>query len=288
MNTTKRLLAATEILLVLPAALFMAALFVRNLQPAPYEPATTARHLVEWFSAHPPVGLQLFLIALPFAAFVIGCATVLGSWRRDAEAPAGHGEDARHRPRPPGDPAHRRGDPGGRMQSGHRFPAHGRGLTPIPEGGVKPRLGSGLGSPRGIFASRSRSRIDADRQPNPRADPGHPTSSAGGPDVEARVDVPNRRRPGPYIAGCIARRAPPGDPATLPPAPRASDAISYYLEHRPASTPRSSGFPLEASLSNRRSGNGGWPPRGRRPMPGITVCVSGSPAVHVSSRSVLY
>jgi hypothetical protein len=85
MNTTKRLLAATEILLVFPAALFMTALFVRNLQPAPYEPATTARHLVEWFSAHPPVGLQLFLIALPFAAFVIGCATVLGSWSRDAE-----------------------------------------------------------------------------------------------------------------------------------------------------------------------------------------------------------
>lgn len=85
MNTTKRIIAAAELLLVLPAALFMTALFVRNLQPAPYEPATTARHVVEWFSAHPPVGLQLFLIALPFAAFVIGCVTVLGSWRGDAE-----------------------------------------------------------------------------------------------------------------------------------------------------------------------------------------------------------
>ena len=85
MSTIKRIIAATELLLVLPAALFMIALFVRNLQPTPYEPATTARHLVEWFSAHPPLGLQLFLIALPFAAFVIGCATVLGSWLRDAE-----------------------------------------------------------------------------------------------------------------------------------------------------------------------------------------------------------
>jgi hypothetical protein len=85
MNALKRIVAATELLLVLPAALFMTALFVRNLQPAPYEPATTARHLVEWFSAHPPIGLQLFLIALPFAAFVLGGATVLGSWRRDAE-----------------------------------------------------------------------------------------------------------------------------------------------------------------------------------------------------------
>lgn len=86
MNTLKRILAATEILLVLPAALFMTALFVRNLQPAPYEPATTARHLVEWFSAHPPVGLQLFLIGLPFVAFFLGCATLLGSWQNTAKA----------------------------------------------------------------------------------------------------------------------------------------------------------------------------------------------------------
>ncbi|MFL6231558.1 MAG: hypothetical protein ACJ76N_00320 [Thermoanaerobaculia bacterium] len=85
MSTLKRLIAATELLLVLPAALFMTALFVRNLQPVPYEPATTARHLVEWFSAHPPIGLQLFLIALPFMAFVLGGATMLGSWRSDAE-----------------------------------------------------------------------------------------------------------------------------------------------------------------------------------------------------------
>lgn len=85
MNALKRTIAATELLLVLPAALFMISLFVRNLQPAPYEPATTARRVVEWFSAHPPLGLQLFLIALPFMAFVIGCATLLRSWFRDAE-----------------------------------------------------------------------------------------------------------------------------------------------------------------------------------------------------------
>jgi hypothetical protein len=84
MSTIKRTIAATELLLVLPAALFMTALFVRNLQPAPYEPAQSARRLVEWFSAHPPLGLQLFLIALPFTAFVLGCATLLRSWRGDA------------------------------------------------------------------------------------------------------------------------------------------------------------------------------------------------------------
>jgi hypothetical protein len=85
MSTIKRTIATAELLLVLPAALFLLALFVRNLQPVPYEPATTARHLVEWFAAHPPVGLQLFLIALPFTAFVLGGATLLGSWRRDEE-----------------------------------------------------------------------------------------------------------------------------------------------------------------------------------------------------------
>jgi anti-sigma factor RsiW len=85
MNTIKRTIAATELLLVFPAALFMTALFVRNLQPAQYEPAYTARRLVDWFSARPHLGLDVFLIALPLAAFVIGCATVLRSWRGDAQ-----------------------------------------------------------------------------------------------------------------------------------------------------------------------------------------------------------
>jgi hypothetical protein len=85
MRAIQRTIATAEVLLILPATLFLLALFVRNLQPVPYEPATTARHLVEWFAAHPPVGLQLFLIALPFAAFVLGGATLLRSWRRDEE-----------------------------------------------------------------------------------------------------------------------------------------------------------------------------------------------------------
>jgi len=84
MNMIKRTIAIIELLLVFPAALFMTALFVRNLQPAPYEPAQTARRLVEWFAARPFLGLDVFLIALPFAAFVIGCATVRRAWRSDA------------------------------------------------------------------------------------------------------------------------------------------------------------------------------------------------------------
>jgi hypothetical protein len=85
MKTIKRTIATAELLLVFPAALFMTALFVRDIQPEQYEPARTAMRLVNWFSARPFLGLDIFLIALPFAAFIIGGATVLRSWRGDAE-----------------------------------------------------------------------------------------------------------------------------------------------------------------------------------------------------------
>jgi hypothetical protein len=78
-------MAATEILLILPATLFMLALFLRNVQPAPYEPAQTARHLVDWFAARPHIGLQLFLIAFPFAAALLGAAATLRIWRSDQQ-----------------------------------------------------------------------------------------------------------------------------------------------------------------------------------------------------------
>jgi hypothetical protein len=85
MKTIKRTIATAELLLVFPAVLFMAALFARNLQPEQYEPARTALRLVEWFSVRPVLGLYVFLIALPLAAFIIGGTVVLRSWRGDAE-----------------------------------------------------------------------------------------------------------------------------------------------------------------------------------------------------------
>lgn len=85
MKTVKHAIAILELLLVFPAALFMTALFVRNIQPAPYQPAESARRIVQWFSARPHLGLAGFLIAMPFAAFVIGFATVLRSWASDGE-----------------------------------------------------------------------------------------------------------------------------------------------------------------------------------------------------------
>src|SRR5260370_12672485 len=85
MNTIRRYIATVEFLFVLPASLFMTALFLRNIQPPQYEPAQTARRLVDWFSARPLLGLDVCLIALPFTALVIGCASVARSWRRDPQ-----------------------------------------------------------------------------------------------------------------------------------------------------------------------------------------------------------
>lgn len=82
---TKRLLAALELLLIFPASLFMAALFMRDVQPPAYEPAHTAQRLIDWFASHTFLALDLFLIALPFTALLIGSTVVLRSWRSDAQ-----------------------------------------------------------------------------------------------------------------------------------------------------------------------------------------------------------
>jgi cytochrome b561 len=80
MKAIKKTIAIIELFLVFPAALFMVALFLREVQPL----AQTGR-LVEWFSHHVVLGLYVFLFGMPFAAFVIGCAIVLRSWSSEAE-----------------------------------------------------------------------------------------------------------------------------------------------------------------------------------------------------------
>lgn len=85
MTFAKRAIAATELLLIFPAALFMTSLFVRNLQPLQYEPAHTAERIVSWYAARPRIGLWGLLIALPFAVLVTGCGTLLRSWSTDLE-----------------------------------------------------------------------------------------------------------------------------------------------------------------------------------------------------------
>jgi hypothetical protein len=85
MKLVRFTVAATELLLIFPAGLFMTALFVRNLQPPQYEPAHTAQQIVAWYAARPHVGLWGLLIALPLAVLLTGCGTLLRRWKDEME-----------------------------------------------------------------------------------------------------------------------------------------------------------------------------------------------------------
>src|SRR5215469_4248387 len=85
MKTILRSVAALELLFVLPAVLFMTALFARNIQPLQYEPAHTAQRIVDWYAARPHIGLWILLIVLPLAVVGIGSATLIREWQRSQE-----------------------------------------------------------------------------------------------------------------------------------------------------------------------------------------------------------
>lgn len=84
MKSLRSALASLEVVLIVPAALFMTALVVRSLQPQQYEPAHTAQRIVDWYAARTHLGLWVFLIALPLAVLVTGCVTLVRGFRADA------------------------------------------------------------------------------------------------------------------------------------------------------------------------------------------------------------
>ena len=84
MQMNARLAAALELVLIFPAALFMAALVVRQLplQPVPSRAAAQAAEaIVTWYSGWMWT-LWLLLLALPFATLSIGVATLRRGWNR--------------------------------------------------------------------------------------------------------------------------------------------------------------------------------------------------------------
>jgi hypothetical protein len=81
-----RIIAVLELVLIFPAALFMTALMLRNLQPLQYEPARIAQQLVMWYAGRMWT-LWVFLLGLPFIVLVSGCAELLRSWNRDIILP---------------------------------------------------------------------------------------------------------------------------------------------------------------------------------------------------------
>jgi hypothetical protein len=85
MHTGKRAIATTELLLILPATLFMTALVVRTLQPLQNEPARTAERIVMWY-AERQWTLWILLIALPLAVLVTGCAALMRNNARETLA----------------------------------------------------------------------------------------------------------------------------------------------------------------------------------------------------------
>lgn len=76
-----RTVAAAQLLFITPAALFMAALFFRNLLPA-NSPANGAQLVVMWYAGRHWT-LWALLIGLPLAVLVIGATTLLRNWATD-------------------------------------------------------------------------------------------------------------------------------------------------------------------------------------------------------------
>jgi hypothetical protein len=81
-----RVIAVLELVLIFPAALFMTALTLRNLQPLQYESARSAQQLVMWYAGRMWT-LWVLLLGLPFIVLVSGCAELRRSWNRDIALP---------------------------------------------------------------------------------------------------------------------------------------------------------------------------------------------------------
>ena len=85
MRTVTRIVAAMQLALIFPAALFMTAVLV-GAGDAQYDLARIAQRIVMWYSARMWT-LWLLLLALPFAVLISGSFTLVRSWDRDVELP---------------------------------------------------------------------------------------------------------------------------------------------------------------------------------------------------------
>lgn len=82
MTTVKRIIATAEVMLILPAALFMAALAVRGWRTLPDEPTHPAQQIVGWYTSRSWT-FPVLLVRLPCAVLLTGCATLLWVWYAD-------------------------------------------------------------------------------------------------------------------------------------------------------------------------------------------------------------
>lgn len=82
MCTLTRVVAAMQLALILPAALFLTSVLVAAGDPPQYELAHVAQRIVTWYAGR---GWTLFLLllALPLAVLVTGCVTLLRGRKGD-------------------------------------------------------------------------------------------------------------------------------------------------------------------------------------------------------------
>jgi hypothetical protein len=93
------MIAFLQLVLIFPAALFMAALVVRNFGPLKYEPAHTAQQIVMWYAGKGWT-LRVLLFALPCMVLLTGCVA-LGTRNLDSELLGAQRPLASGRPRWP-------------------------------------------------------------------------------------------------------------------------------------------------------------------------------------------
>jgi len=86
MRATERLVAASQLLFICPAILFMGSLVVRNLSTLQNEPAHTAQQIVMWYAGRMWT-LWVLLIALPLGVLVTGCIMFARSRSKDVRLP---------------------------------------------------------------------------------------------------------------------------------------------------------------------------------------------------------
>jgi hypothetical protein len=86
MRNTVRLVATTQLLLILPAVLFMGSLIARNVSPLQNEPAHMAQQIVMWYAGRMWT-LWVFLVAFPLGVLVTGGIAFARNWSEYARLP---------------------------------------------------------------------------------------------------------------------------------------------------------------------------------------------------------
>ncbi|HTX92463.1 MAG TPA: hypothetical protein VMC09_14725 [Anaerolineales bacterium] len=82
MKVNTRLIAVIQLVVLVPAGLFMSALVIRSL--APGGPASLAQGIVDWYAGRIWT-LWVLLIALPMSALLAGLAALLAGWNEIVE-----------------------------------------------------------------------------------------------------------------------------------------------------------------------------------------------------------